>query len=74
MQDELWVLEWHHRSNNLHVQPIARTVETNLAKLHTNEEPGAWVPIFVGTKAEVDKAADRVRPILIERERGRGPA
>lgn len=68
---DLWVLEWHHRSNNIHIQPLASTVGVNLSKFHLDVEPGAWVPICVGTRDEVDAAADSVRPTLIERERSR---
>lgn len=65
---DLWVLEWHHRSNNIHIQPLTSTVGVNLSKFHLDVEPGAWVPICVGTRDEVDAAADSVRPTLITRE------
>jgi len=69
----LWILEWHHASNNIHIQPLAMTIQGNLARFRANQNPGVWVPLFIETKAEVDETADQVRPLLIEREQSKDP-
>lgn len=70
--DDLWVLEWHQESNNIHVQRLAGLVGLNRARFEVDASPGPkYVPVCVGTKEQVEAEAEKIRPILIAREKAR---
>lgn len=67
--DDLWVLEWHHESNSVHVQPLNWMTGRNYRSFKANEKPAVrYVPLFVGTRKEVEAEASRIRPVLVERD------
>ena len=71
-KDELWALEWDHKSNSIHVQPVNWMTARNVSSFKENSEPAArYVPLFIGTRAEVEAEADRVRSVLVAREEER---
>lgn len=70
--EELWVLEWHHGSNNIHIQPLGAMVGLNQLRFVLNHPPaGRYVPIFIGSREQVEREADKVRPVLAAREKER---
>lgn len=71
-KEELWVLEWHHESNNIHIQPVSRMVGMNRTRFAINAPAaGRYAPIFIGTRKQVEAEADRIRPTLVKREKER---
>lgn len=69
---ELWVLEWHHESNRVHIQPVSRMVGMNRTRFAIDAPAaGRYAPIFIGTREQVEIEADKIRPILIKREEER---
>lgn len=69
---ERWVLEWSHKSNNLHVQPLAAALAFNMSRFFLNARtPGDYVVVLVGTYAEVTAKADEIRPRVVSREQDR---
>lgn len=65
---ELWVLEWSHKTNNLHIQPSGRLAGLNMSRFVLNAPVrGDYVVLAVGTHKEVSEAADQIRPTIIKR-------
>lgn len=67
---ELWVLEWSQRTNNIHLQPLERTLSFNRRlyldnKLTIND----YRVLHVGPESECRDAADSIRNTIAERER-----
>lgn len=74
-KEDLWVLEWHQESNNIHIQPLCALVGLNRTRFVINAPvPGRYVPIFIGTRKEVEREVDKIRPTLIERQKEREAA
>lgn len=68
-KDELWALEWDHKSNSIHVQPVDWMTSRNVSCFKQDSRPTArYVPLFIGTRTEVEAEADRVRQVLMARE------
>lgn len=71
-KEDLRVLEWHHESNNIHIQPLSRMTGLNRTRFVLNAPVASrYVPIFIGTRKQVEQEADKVRPTLIKREKER---
>lgn len=68
-QDDLWVLEWRIGSNSIHARPLSVAIGLNRLRFDLNASPSASrVPIFVGTKQQVESEANKVRAAMIKRE------
>lgn len=65
---EQWVLLWSQRQNALHIEPLEKLLSLNRESYRDNE-PVYYAPIAVGSLAEMQAAADNIRPTLIQRER-----
>ncbi len=66
MDDELWVLAWSQRQNALHVETLHRHTELNREACAANRA-GDYRLLFVGSRSEVDSAAEKLRPTLARR-------
>lgn len=64
---EVWVLCWSHSQNALHVELLAEMLRTNVEAFHENRSLD-YVPLQIGTRADVDWAANHVRPAVYARE------
>lgn len=63
----MYVLEWHHASNNFHVQPLARALDSNRYAFAENRA-AAYIAIGLGTHDEMTALADELRPVMRARE------
>ena len=72
VQTEPWVLEWSQRSNNLHIQPLARTLGLNGCRFVLDHPPpNDYVILAVGAHDEIHKAAGNARKLIRDREQFR---
>lgn len=69
MTNELWALEWSHKSNSFHIQPANLMASKNRQAYTENRKPQDWVVIHIGTKDECHEAADAARVTLNQREK-----
>jgi len=67
------VLLWSCSQNALHVEPVERMLELNRQACACNRA-GDYRPLAMGTRAEAEAAAEKLRPHLIRREFARGQA
>lgn len=61
-------LLWSHRQNALHIEPLEATLSANRIAYRDNKG-GDYRVLFMGEKAEVEKAADAIRHTLAGRDR-----
>jgi hypothetical protein len=61
-----FVLLWSRTANALHVEPLEKMLSHN-RESYTDNERVEYVPLYVGTEAEVDAAADACRGTLAAR-------
>ena len=64
---EIWVLLWSHSQNALHIEPLTEMHRSNLEAFNENRSMD-YVPLQIGSRADVDWAADHVRPAVHARE------
>lgn len=69
MTNELWVLEWSHKSNGFHIQPARLMASANRLAYMEDRKPQDWVVIHLGSKDECHEAADAARGTLTRREK-----
>tara|TARA_R110000782_G_scaffold268695_1_gene365630 strand:- start:57 stop:275 length:219 start_codon:yes stop_codon:yes gene_type:complete len=62
-----WVLEWSKRQNAFHIQEEQRAVEKNLNNL-LNNEGSDYITLCIGSRTKCDRAADKYRHYLMDRE------
>lgn len=67
---EQWVLLWSHRQNALHVEPLNEMLSRNRQAYSVNAG-GDYRPLIVGTRDEVDTAANSVRGTMAQRAKER---
>ena len=67
MAIEQFVLAWSQRQNAFHVEPLAHHIASNRAAL-TDGRGGDYRLIAVGSREEVDRAADVLRPGITSRD------
>lgn len=63
-----WTLLWSCSQNALHIEPLERLLSLNRESYRDNE-PVYYAPIAIGSLAEMQAAAENIRPTLIQRER-----
>ena len=67
--DDQWILEWSHKTNNLHIQPLAKTLGINMSRfILGTQTPHDYVPLSIGTRDQMSAAADKLRLTLVARE------
>lgn len=71
MTEDRYVLEWSHRSGNLHVQPLSRLLSANRRAYAMDAPTPDYVPLYVGTRAECEQAAEAMRHTLAGRAAAR---
>jgi hypothetical protein len=65
-----WCLCWSARQNALHIETVLRHVEANRTALRSGTI-GDYRILAIGTREEVEAAADVARPIIIRRDEAR---
>jgi len=65
---DLWVLLWSQSQNALHVEPLARMLDSNRAAYAENRRMD-YVPLVLGTKDLIQGVANSVRGTLAARDR-----
>lgn len=65
---DAYALLWSKRSNCFHVEPLTDTVRKGRTFFLTNSS-NDYLLIGLGTHDEVAKAADTLRPHMVERDR-----
>ncbi|MBT2322542.1 hypothetical protein J7E62_09310 [Variovorax paradoxus] len=70
---EPWVLLWSQSQNALHIEPISKMFASNLAAFNENRRMD-YVPLFIGTIANVDRFAGEFHPIVDARTEARRQA
>lgn len=67
MAEELFTLEWSHRTGNLNVQPVRRLLSINRNAYASNVPVNDYIPLHIGPRAECEQAADAIRGTLARR-------
>ena len=67
MTEDRYVLEWSHRSGNLHVQPLRRLLSINRQSYAQDMPAPDYIPLYIGTRAECEQAAESMRNTLASR-------
>jgi hypothetical protein len=65
---EIWVLEWSKEQNYFHVDRAEWMCTENFNYFLQDRKLNDYHVIFVGTREEVDKMADKHRSMLFERD------
>ncbi len=71
MTEDRYVLEWSHRSGNLHVQPLRRLLSVNRQSYAQDMPAPEYIPLYIGTRAECEQAAEAMRHTLAGRAAAR---
>jgi hypothetical protein len=67
MSAETYSLLWSKKSNCFHIEPLDDTVSKGIGFMYENKT-NDYLLIGYGTYEAMSRNADRLRPILIERE------
>ena len=67
MKDEKWVLLWSQSQCALHVERLRDTFRSN-TDAFLEDRRMDYVPLVIGTRQEVDIAADAARPTVYARD------
>lgn len=65
---DAYALLWSKRSNCFHVEPLTDTVRKGRTFFLTNSS-NDYLLIGLGSREEVDAAADAMRPYMVQRDR-----
>lgn len=68
-----FVLLWSKRLNELHVEPLERMLSVN-RECYRDNEANDFLPLVIGTEADIDAAAEACRPTLAARGPNRAAA
>ena len=68
MKQDQWVLLWSQRQNALHVETLDRHLQANL-RACGDDQAGDYRLLVIGSRAEVDSAAERIRRGLFGRRK-----
>ncbi len=66
--ENLFVLEWSKQQNCLHIQPAMRTLKEHLKCFFKDEKPNDYHVLVIGTRAECEEVASRVRKTIVARD------
>lgn len=67
MSNKQWCLLWSHSQNSIHVEPMEDMLSLNRKRYRDDVFVNDYLPIHVGTQAEVEAAADAIRNTLAQR-------
>lgn len=65
---DAYALLWSKRSNCFHIEPLTDTVRKGRTFFLTNSS-NDYLLIGLGSREEVDAAADAMRPYMVQRDR-----
>ena len=68
MKKTQYVLEWSHKTNSFHVQPLANLLAHNQQRFMDNAPLSDYATLMVGTHEACTEMADHWRDRLRERE------
>ena len=68
--NETYTLSWSQTQGMLHLEPLSECLKTN-RRAFENDKRLDYIVLHVGTEAECQEAAKRIRPIVIERDKNR---
>jgi hypothetical protein len=71
MAEELYALEWSHRTGNLNVQPVRRLLSINRNAYASDMPVNDYIPLHIGPRAECEQAAEAIRGTIAMRAQGR---
>lgn len=71
MAEELYTLEWSHRTGNLNVQPVRRLLSINRNAYASDMPVSDYIPLHIGPRAECEQAAEAVRGTIAKRAEAR---
>lgn len=71
MAEELYVLEWSHRTGNLNVQLVRRLLSINRNAYASDMPVNDYIPLHIGSRAECEQAAEAIRGTLAKRAEAR---
>lgn len=64
---ETWVLLWSQSQCAFHLEQVGDMLKTNRAAFEAGRRMD-YVPLVIGERAECERAADTLRPVLLERQ------
>lgn len=64
---ETWVLLWSRSQCAFHLETVDDMLKANRAAFDGDRRMD-YVPLVIGQRAECEKAADALRPVLVERQ------
>ena len=67
---ETYTLSWSKSQGMLHLEPLSECLKTNRRAFESDRSLD-YIVLHVGTEAECQQAAKRIRPIVIERDKNR---
>lgn len=67
--DEKYALLWSHQSNALHVEPLVEAMRKGQS-LFVRNQANDYILMAIGSKDEAYAAAERLRSVLISRDKG----
>lgn len=67
MKSESWTLLWSKQQRCFHVEPLERTMESGM-QFFKNDQTNDYLLLSVGSRDEVCDLAEKLRPLLMERE------
>lgn len=62
------VLLWSRKQNAFHIETLSSLTKKNVEAFALNRPLNDYHPIYMGTREECDKIADKARPRLVSRE------
>lgn len=62
------VLLWSRKQNAFHIETLSSLTKKNVEAFALNRPLNDYHPIYMGTREECDKIADKARPRLVFRE------
>ena len=71
MAEELYTLEWSHRTGNLNVQPVRRLLSINRNAYASDMPVSDYIPLHIGPRAECEQAAEAIRGTIAQRDAAR---
>lgn len=74
MAEELYALEWSHRTGNLNVQPVRRLLSINRNAYASDMPVNDYIPLHIGPRSECEQAAEAIRGTIAKRAAARGEA
>lgn len=71
--DEKWVFLWSQSQCAFHIEPLEQMIKANAAAFNEDRRMD-YVPLFIGSRDDVDSLADHLRPTIHKRQDARAAA